>query len=319
MSMLMPVTAPTEPALTQSTSTTSDSDEYRSTLAESALALDVSVRSDRSFQGSVQAYGVDGVALMRVTSVEQDVSRSQRMIGSFPADVLKVLIERKGSAGVRQHGREAILSPGTMTIYDTTHPYDVRQYSPFVADAVLIPRDRLPIRDDVLAALQRSPLSARTGAGAVFDAYLTQLWQRLPECSALSTARLMSVMVELLAAAVVDVDPEPLSDNALHAAAMTWIGMNLRDPDLAPPAVAAATGLSVRYLHRLFADSGVTVATYIRAERLRHIKRDLESPHLRHRTIAAIGAHWGIPDPAHLSRLFKATFGMSPRDVRQLE
>lgn len=299
-----------------SRSSTTDSDEYRTMLAESALPLDVAPLTDGRFHGSVQACAADGVAIMRVTSVEQDVSRTSPMIGGFPSDVLKVLIEREGSAGIRQQGREAILRPGTMTIYDTTRPYDVRQFVPFVADAVLIPRDRLPIRDDLLGALQRSPLSARSGPAAIFDSYLTQLWRRVPECSAPTTARLMSVLVELLAAAVVDIAPEPLSDNALQASAMTWIGLHLRDPDLNPPAVAAATGVSVRYLHRVFAESGVTVSAYIRAERLRHIRRDLENAHLQHRTIAAIGAHWGIPDPAHLSRLFRGAFGLSPRDVR---
>lgn len=315
MSVPSLVPAP-RPAAHLSRSTTTSSDEYRSMLAESDLSLDVSPRTTGHFHGSVQAYAADGLAIMRVSSVEQDVSRTHPMIGSFPTEVLKVLIEREGSAGIRQHEREAILSPGSLTIYDTTRPYDVRQFAPFVADAVLVPRDRLPIRNDVLAALQRSPLSATTGAGAIFDSYLTHLWDRLPECSPQATSRLLSVLVELLAAAVVDVVPEPLSDHALQATAMAWIGMHLSDPDLSPPAVAAATGLSLRYLHRLFADTGVTVSTYIRTERLRHIRRDLENPHLRHRTIAAIGAQWGIPDPAHLSRLFRATFGLSPRDVR---
>ncbi|TGN31762.1 helix-turn-helix domain-containing protein [Aeromicrobium chenweiae] len=316
---MVPSTTPgTRPAPRLARSTTNDSDEYRSMLAAADLSLDVSPRTSGKFHGSVQAYAIDGLAIMRVSSVEQDVARTHPMIGSFPTEVLKVLIEREGSAGIRQHEREGILSPGCLTIYDTTRPYDVRQFAPFVADAVLIPRDRLPIRNDVLATLQRTPLSATTGAGAIFDSYLTQLWDRLPECSAPATSRLLSVLVELLAAAVVDVAPEPLSDHARQVTVMTWIGMHLSDPDLSPPAVAAATGLSLRYLHRLFAETGVTVAGYIRSERLRHIKRDLENPHLRHRTIAAIGAQWGIPDPAHLSRLFRSAFGLSPRDVRHL-
>jgi AraC-like DNA-binding protein len=32
--------------------------------------------------------------------------------------------------------------------------------------------------------------------------------------------------------------------------------------------------------------------------------------------VAAVGARWGYPDPAHFSRLFKASFGLSPRDYR---
>jgi hypothetical protein len=30
----------------------------------------------------------------------------------------------------------------------------------------------------------------------------------------------------------------------------------------------------------------------------------------------AIGARWGYPDPAHFSRLFKAAYGVGPRDYR---
>ena len=32
--------------------------------------------------------------------------------------------------------------------------------------------------------------------------------------------------------------------------------------------------------------------------------------------MAAIGARWGYPDPAHFSRLFKAAYGVGPRDYR---
>jgi AraC-like DNA-binding protein len=32
--------------------------------------------------------------------------------------------------------------------------------------------------------------------------------------------------------------------------------------------------------------------------------------------VAAVGARWGYPDPAHFSRLFKTSFGVSPRDYR---
>jgi len=34
------------------------------------------------------------------------------------------------------------------------------------------------------------------------------------------------------------------------------------------------------------------------------------------RPVAAVGARWGYPDPAHFSRLFKAAYGVGPRDYR---
>ena len=33
-------------------------------------------------------------------------------------------------------------------------------------------------------------------------------------------------------------------------------------------------------------------------------------------TISTIGAHWGFLDAAHFSRVFKETYGLSPREYR---
>jgi AraC-like DNA-binding protein len=38
---------------------------------------------------------------------------------------------------------------------------------------------------------------------------------------------------------------------------------------------------------------------------------------LADKPISAIAARWGFPDPAHFSRLFKATYGRSPRQFRR--
>jgi AraC-like DNA-binding protein len=32
--------------------------------------------------------------------------------------------------------------------------------------------------------------------------------------------------------------------------------------------------------------------------------------------VAAVGARWGYPDAVHFGRLFKATYGLGPRDYR---
>ncbi|MEW2427456.1 helix-turn-helix domain-containing protein [Micromonospora sp. NPDC047644] len=44
-------------------------------------------------------------------------------------------------------------------------------------------------------------------------------------------------------------------------------------------------------------------------------RRDLGNPLLR-QPIQAIAARWGFPDKAHVSRLFRAHDGRSPREYR---
>jgi AraC-like DNA-binding protein len=80
--------------------------------------------------------------------------------------------------------------------------------------------------------------------------------------------------------------------------------------------VAGEQAVRLRQLHKLFHASGTTVAGWIRQRRLEHCEHDLRDPRWQSRPVAAVGARWGYPDPAHFSRLFKAHYGFCPRDYR---
>ncbi|MFX5558838.1 helix-turn-helix transcriptional regulator, partial [Acinetobacter baumannii] len=79
--------------------------------------------------------------------------------------------------------------------------------------------------------------------------------------------------------------------------------------------IAAAHHISVRYLQRLFETEGTTVTTWIRQRRLERIRRDLADPRID-RSTSAVAARWGLADASHFSKLFKAAYGMTPRQYR---
>ncbi|WP_416442839.1 helix-turn-helix domain-containing protein [Leucobacter sp. HNU] len=58
------------------------------------------------------------------------------------------------------------------------------------------------------------------------------------------------------------------------------------------------------------------MSAYIRSQRLEHCRRDLTNPALTDRPVSAIAARWGFIDAAHFSRVFRAHFGSTPREVR---
>jgi AraC-like DNA-binding protein len=96
-----------------------------------------------------------------------------------------------------------------------------------------------------------------------------------------------------------------------------WIDANLAEPDLDPVTIASANHISVRYLHRLFHDEGTTVARWVRERRLDNCRRDLEDPVLHQRGVQAIARRWGFADPAHFSKIFKASYGEPPGAYRR--
>jgi len=95
------------------------------------------------------------------------------------------------------------------------------------------------------------------------------------------------------------------------------IRRRMAEPDLTPSDIANSSGLSLSYLHELFHDSndGVSVAQYLKNERLKRAREILASPTRHLYSITRIAFDCGFTNLAHFSRSFKAAYGVSPSDV----
>jgi AraC-like DNA-binding protein len=95
-----------------------------------------------------------------------------------------------------------------------------------------------------------------------------------------------------------------------------YIRARLSDPRLSRGTVATEHHMSPRTLDRLFVGQAWSVSGYIRHERLEAVRRDLENPALRHRSVSALAARWCFFDAAHFSRLFRDAYGYPPSQAR---
>ena len=109
----------------------------------------------------------------------------------------------------------------------------------------------------------------------------------------------------------------PQRPDAVRLQIEAYIRAHIADTDLSHGTVAAAHHMSERTLHRLFDESGQTVTELIRSYRLDGILGDLQSPASAGDAISRIATRWGIHDKPHLTRSFRARYGMSPSEARQ--
>ncbi|MER6528588.1 helix-turn-helix transcriptional regulator [Streptomyces sp. NPDC001508] len=68
----------------------------------------------------------------------------------------------------------------------------------------------------------------------------------------------------------------------------------------------------------MLTEDDTSPAAWIRHRRLERCRLDLNNPRLNARPIHAIAERWGFTNPTHFSRLFRATYGIPPRDYRNL-
>ncbi|HLS18656.1 MAG TPA: acetamidase/formamidase family protein, partial [Paracoccaceae bacterium] len=88
------------------------------------------------------------------------------------------------------------------------------------------------------------------------------------------------------------------------------------EPGLTMPKVAEMARLSPRYLQRLFRLRETTFTDFVRSGRLEMARQLLLQETGRATTIAEIGFRCGFGSVGNFTRLFRETFGMSPRDYR---
>ncbi|CAN5582666.1 helix-turn-helix domain-containing protein [soil metagenome] len=232
-------------------------------------------------------------------------------------------VQRSGTSIVVQHGREALLRPGELVLWDTTAPYTLFDPDGIRHHFFRLPIDRLALPHDLITQLCAVTLSPQHPVADLTSTYFRRLAQRLDAFGAPEAEAVGAPSIELVRALITThLDATELGKDAMHATLqlriMEYLRAHLHEPDLNAAQVAAEHHISVRQLYKVLAAAGVTLGDWIRTERLSGSQRDLADPALRTKSIASIARHWGFTDPSSFARMFRTAYGISPRRWRDL-
>ena len=101
---------------------------------------------------------------------------------------------------------------------------------------------------------------------------------------------------------------------------MSYVEGHLFDSEtLSPASCAENVGISTRYLHKLFAQQGLTFSRFVLERRLEAAHALLRDAAYRSHSIASIAYQCGFASAAHFSRSFRNRFAMSPKQCRNLQ
>jgi len=296
---------------------------WKHALSDTFVPLEVGYPgSERDFRGRLRGAELGSLRFIEVLADPHTARRTPRLVRSDPSGCYKVGLQLRGSSVLIQDGREVTLTPGEFSLYDADRPYTLAFSHPHHMVVLLFGRDLLGLPQSRLAQLTATRLPGETGGLArLIGPFLAQIAELLDGTGSRDGVRLAGNVLDLLGTVLAErLDCGPTDPDAAHRALMAqinaYIEAHLGEASLAPAEIAAAHHISLRQLHKLFHASGTTVAGWIRQRRLEHCEHDLRDPRWQSRPVAAVGARWGYPDPAHFSRLFKANYGLCPRDYR---
>lgn len=294
--------------------------QFRSSVSESFVPLQVTSPLADSFRGMIKSASIDEVHVTDVRATEHVVERTPELIGRADRSYFKLSLMLSGTGLLIQDDREAVLQPGDLAVYDTNRPYSLVFGADFRTMVVMFPKHLVALPPDMMAQLTAVRISGHEGLGAMIVPYLTQLAGNLEQLSGATGARLTQSAMDLVTTLFTHELDLDTTSNDPHRALMqrihAHIDRNLASADLSPTSIAAAHFISTRHLHGLFQEQGTSVSTWIRIRRLERCRRDLVNPLFADRPVSAIAARWGFVDAAHFSRTFKAAYEVSPSEFR---
>ncbi|MFJ6700036.1 helix-turn-helix domain-containing protein [Streptomyces sp. NPDC091272] len=262
------------------------------------------------FRAGVVSRDLGPLRLVELVTPEGECFREARAARAQDSELWQVEVVSRGHVRAEQGGSTAVLGPTDLVLIDPARP--VRFASSATTHVtMLMPRHLLRLGADDAARLVGVRIRGDQGPGALVSSLVRDMTRSLNGFRAHEADRSAAAVIELIAVTLASRlgDVRPVDDDILRTRVVGFIEARLSDRDLTPAKVAAAHHISVRRLHKLFQDQPLTVAALIRRRRLERCYVDLAR---RTTTVAAVAASWGFADPAHFSRLFKATFGHSP-------
>jgi AraC-like DNA-binding protein len=278
-------------------------------------------------QNAPRAWGaITDLGNLRLCSVRSNATTVRRTPQASKDEVapsIFVGLQMEGSSLVVQGGREALLSPGALVIWDTTRPYTLVDQGGIRQHSFRIPLSALALPPDLIARSTAVALTPGHPVAHLASSYFGRIASRPDLVTTSAATALGQPSVELVRALItthLDVGGADDSHRVTTALRIQeYVRAHLSDPQMTPASIAGAHHISVRQLYNVLAEADISLGDWIRTQRLQACREDLRQPELRTLTIAAIARRWGFTNPSTFGRLFRSAYAQSPREWRDQE
>ena len=297
---------------------------YREAICQAFMNLTPEPPATPGFVARVETVGLGDGAVNRVSFPEHIVRRSAADIAVSSRRCYYLNLKLAGRCRIQQAGREISLSPGQVGIFDSGQRFSLlHDRGPALQVASFwVPAEALDERLPSAPEAAPARVSDDPFVGHLIAETAQVLNNSALRASDTDNARLFGVLLDLVALSLSRTGRAGVIESAGLADA-TWLALRravdrrLREPGLGVAAIAAAVGISERYVHKLFKRAGTTFASYVMDRRLDGAARDLKDPAIDGRAIGDIAFDWGFSDLSHFTRRFRHRFGCTPRDWRR--
>lgn len=291
---------------------------WREAICDVYVHVDVQATRPDTYRGFINETKFGDVVLTDILVSEQTIRRQSQHLARLDKDCYYLQLLHFGATHVVQHGNVVSSNPAHGAIFCATETYDLHCKGEVRSFYLELPRAAFSQRFAQGSAPLVAGLNTTRGLGRIATEFCATLAAESAHLPAHRRAGIGDSLMDLLAQALqASCEDEPIEDLTVKAARLrsiqNWILSHLGDSDLTLERIAAATGVSLRYLHMLFKSGDQTVSEWIMNARLQRAHERLARG--EGRSITDVAYDMGFNSSSHFSTQFRRRFGVSPREV----
>jgi AraC-like DNA-binding protein len=280
------------------------------------VPLEIEVAREADFTASWRRHAVGPLHLIELTASPQRVVHTGRAAGARGRGYQLVYCSATPIETWIGADRFTV-GVGEFVLLDNARPYEMVMDEAHRALDLILPEDWLEQWLPNAAAAAGQPYCASSRWGRPFGCFLNTMAEELA-WSPVSRGVIADQVGPLLALAIGGVEhPAPGPRETLTQRILGLIEARHADPELCVAAVAGEAGISRRHLHALLAHAGVTFSQALNSARLGRARRLLGDSRFAALRIAEIAYRCGYLDPSYFARVFRARYGVGPREWRR--
>ncbi|MET0291254.1 MAG: AraC family transcriptional regulator [Steroidobacteraceae bacterium] len=285
------------------------------TICRSFLEIDIESPQPTGFSARLESSDFADGSLYLVQAGSQNVRRTSARIARSQGAWTFLMQIRSGQQVFRQYGRECRLGAGDCVVVDCNEPYQLDCLGPTRSVVLRLPHEWLTRWVPTVESAAARVFRGGEGWSGALSAAVGSLDDGAD--LALPTGTVADQLGSLVALAVGPEARATRPADRLYRQLQARLREGLDDAALTPAALAAAQGISLRYLHHLFAGAGTTFGAELVRLRLDAARRLLEDRRWSALGIAEVAARCGFADPSHFARRFRQAYGLAPQDHRR--
>jgi AraC-like DNA-binding protein len=284
--------------------------------------MTVNLRRQASFSVSATAYRDNGYLLSRVITVggRAQLVRTAADVVEDGREDYGVTIPRIGSHEFLNRGQQIECKPGTAALVACFAPFTHTKPDDSYDSLYLnMPRDFVEHR--LIGARRSFPRvhSVVHGLWLLARDTLCSLHREAVGLEKEQFGAAVRIAAELVLLAMGGEADAQSSVSSIRAGALSRakhiIARGLSDPDLTLVAVAAESGISLRYLHSLFRNEPWSAHQYLKLQRLARARQLLTLADARSTTVTDVATACGYSNLSQFSTAYRREFGISPKDT----